>query len=336
MDKALIKQKSVEIIKFASFVFAFFVVLQCISLAGFSEKSATKFNNIKKDAYSFMNDEENTLQIVSIGNSDVYSGLVPLDLWKEYGYTTTVCASVHQSILESNDLLREIYKTQKPKLVLIEADMFYDDEESVVENEIKKSNKLSDFFDKMNPDNFSRRVEGVYTIFKFHNYWKGGRSNSKSAPYNSHGYKYNTEVCKLKYVDYMQPTDQAAHIKTLFCEQLNDMIELCRENGSEVLLISLPSIGAWNYERHNGVEAYAKENNLAFLDLNLYWNEIGIDMTNCFRDEGNHLNYDGAKKVTSYIGKYVKENYALEDLRGNEKYEAWNRDLRKFEKYKNR
>ena len=332
MDKALLKEKAIEIIKIVAFVLAFFVVLQCISLAGFSEKSATKFNNRKKDAYSFMNDEEQTIQIVGIGNSDVYSGFSPLDLWKEYGHTSTVSASIHQTIQESIDLMKLIYENQSPDLVIIETDMFYDGEDEVG-NELKKSNGLSDFFERRNPDNFTHKVEGVYTIFKFHNYWMGGKDNSKKSPYNPHGYKYSNEICKLESVDYMKPTADIDRMSNFNAEQTDALIALCKSKGSEVMILTLPSINTWNMARHNGVEEYAKERNIPFLDLNLCLDEMGIDIRDSFRDEGNHLNYPGAKKVTRFVGEYIDNNYSIEDLRGNKKYQSWDNDLKKFERF---
>lgn len=335
MNKALIKEKSIEIVKIIAFVLSFFVLLQCLALAGLSEKSATKFNNRKKDAYSFVNDESNTLQIVNIGNSDVYSGVVPLELWRQNGNTSTVCASIHQTVQESTDLMKLIYQQQSPELVIIEADMFYDDDPDV-ENNIKTSKTLSDFFDRMNPDNFTRKVEGVYTIFKFHNYWQGGKDNKKNAPYNAHGYKYSTEVRKLHPLDYMIPSDETYPIKKVFSEQLDNLIKLCKDNSSKVMILALPSINSWNYARHNSVAEFAKERNIPFLDTNLYLDEIGIDITDCFRDEGNHLNYKGAKAVTEYLGNYIKENYDLEDLRDNKQYSSWNVDLQKFDRFRNK
>ena len=50
------------------------------------------------------------------------------------------------------------------------------------------------------------------------------------------------------------------------------------------------------------------------------------------RDGGNHLNYNGAKKMTKYLGKYLIENYHLMDHRQDNAYNQWNLDYQSFMK----
>ena len=335
MDKALLKKKAIEIVKVLSFALVFFIILEVLSVAVFTETSAAKFNNNKKDAYSFINEKENTIEIVGIGNSDVYSGFIPLELFREYGYTSVVSASIHQTIPESQKILKMMFEKQSPKLVIIETDMFYDGEP--VDNEkLKKEDWLSDFFDRMEPEFFAHNIENVFSVFRFHNYWQGGKENEETAPYNSHGYRYNTRTCVLKQSDYMIESSEIDDMSNLTKQQIDELIDYCQQNGAEVLILALPSINTWNYPRHNAAQQFADERNLPFVDLNLHYDDMGISMTNCFRDEGNHLNYNGAKAVTLYVGDYIKRNYSIEDVRNNESYALWHLDLEKFDKYKSR
>ena len=333
MSKALLKEKSVEIIKVIAFIVAFLILIEGVSLAFFSEKTATRFKNNKQDAYSFINEAPKTLQIVGVGNSDLYSGFSPLDLWKVYGYTSTVCASARQTISESRDMLELVFESQSPKIVIIETDMLYDHNPDT-DNGLEKENKMSDFFDKMEPEHFARDAENVFSVFKFHNYWKGGKYNKVNTPYNLHGYKYNNKVNKIKRTNYMRKTEKSEPLTKYNTKQTDTLVELCRKNNSQVILITLPSVSSWNYERHNAVSRYAKEQGIPYLDLNLCYKEMGISVKTCFRDNGNHLNYQGAKASTEYIGKYIAENYSLDNLSNNTKYEGWNDSLKKFEKFR--
>ena len=332
MNKALFKEKSIEVVKLLSFVLVFFIILQVLSVTVFTETSALKYNNNKKDAYSFINEEPNTIQIVGIGNSDVYSGYVPLEMWREYGYTSVVSASIHQTIPESQKILEMLFEKQSPKLVIIETDMFYDGE-PVDGKKLEKENRLNDFFDRMDPEFFNHNIENVFSIFRFHNYWQGGKEND-AAPYNSHGYRFNTRTCVLKQSDYMIETDKIDDFSNLNKQQTDELIEYCKAHGAEVMILTLPTINSWNYERHNAAQKYADERKVPYLDLNLHYEEMGISMTNCFRDEGNHLNYEGAKGVTLYLGEYIKNNYSFESLKGVENYSQWDKDLEKFDKNK--
>ena len=73
-----------------------------------------------------MSEPENSIDIVALGNSNLYSGFVPTILWEKYGYTSSVSAAPHQTPLESKMLLEQLLQSQKPQLVILETDMLYD------------------------------------------------------------------------------------------------------------------------------------------------------------------------------------------------------------------
>jgi len=52
-------------------------------------------------------------------------------------------------------------------------------------------------------------------------------------------------------------------------------------------------------------------------------------------DDNGHLNPSGARKVTAYIGEYLKNNYELEDLRNHSAYDFWYNDYDKYVETKN-
>ena len=100
--------------------------------------------------------------------------------------------------------------------------------------------------------------------------------------------------------------------------------KLCEKNGAELLLVSAPSPVNYDYKKHNALEEYAKEKGLTYVDLNMKHRDIGLDWTNDRYDRGDHLNIHGARKVTEYIGKYLKENYQLPDRRKDDNWKEWN------------
>ncbi len=329
MDKKTVKQKSIEIIKIIAFVLAFLILLEGSSLMFFSDKQVAGFKNKLQYAYSFAYEPESSIQIACVGNSDLYSGFTPIDLWKEFGYTSAVCASARQSIQESLNLLKRLFKTQSPQIVIIETDMLYD-ENPEKDNSMTRTDELYDFFESMKPEYFERDIENVFPLFKFHNIWKKFEGTAKKPTFNSHGYRYNNKTCKLKSREYMKSTASAEPISKMNSKQMDKLIAFCQKNNAKVILVEMPSVTSWNYERYNAVAEYARERNVPFLDLNLLYDDIGISMTDCFRDRGNHLNYRGAKAVTEYIGDYISQNYELECLHFDKNYSYWNDDYDNF------
>lgn len=59
-----------------------------------------------------------------------------------------------------------------------------------------------------------------------------------------------------------------------------------------------------------------------FVNMNEYYEEIGIDFETDYYDYGGHVNILGAEKCTDYLGKLLKR-YQIEDKRGVEKYDSW-------------
>ncbi len=284
-------------------------------------------NELKMDfkkTYSLINEDENTIQIACVGNSNLYSGFSPLDLWNDYGYTSTICASARQTIEESVHLMQKLLKKQQPKLVIIDSDMLFNHNPQI-KNYCKKSYNINDFFLRTKLCFLKQDIENILSTLK---------NNNPHKQINTHGYKYNSKICKIEYRNYMLETDNLEEISSVNENQMDELINLCLENNAKILMIDIPSISSWNYERHNSVVKFANERSLDFLDFNLLYNEIGIDLTQCFRDKGRHLNYSGAKAITNYIGNYINENYSIENRKTNEKYKCWNDNYKSFMDYK--
>lgn len=88
----------------------------------------------------------------------------------------------------------------------------------------------------------------------------------------------------------------------------------------------------WNYQRHNTMEAISKDLGVDYIDTNLLRDDIPIDWKKDTKDKGDHLNYNGAVKMTNYIGKYLDDTKLFKDKRNDPSYDNWNTCLDKFEK----
>ncbi len=310
-------------IKIISFIFLLLIILSNTANCCLPEI----IKDIKTDlkiAYSLVAEDENSIQIALVGNSNLYSGFSPCDLWNEYGYTSTICASARQTIDESVNLIQKFFSKQKPRLVIIDSDMLFNHNPRI-RNYRKKSYGIKDFLLRTKPAFLKQDIESIYSILK---------NNDKNRSFNTHGYRYSSKICKIESVDYMHKTDTSEEIPQNNINQMDTLINLCRNNSAEILLIAIPSISSWNYERHNAAAAYADSRGLNLIDLNLLYNEIGLDPAQCFRDNGSHMNYNGAKAITNYIGNYIKSSYSVENLKSNYKYSLWNDNYQQFTIYK--
>ena len=97
-------------------------------------------------------------------------------------------------------------------------------------------------------------------------------------------------------------------------EYLDKMRELCRENGSELILVKAPT-NSWRYwwydEWNEQIEEYAEKNGVAYYNFIPECENIGIDWTTDTYDEGAHLNVYGAEKMTRYFGEILKSSHGF-------------------------
>ena len=108
------------------------------------------------------------------------------------------------------------------------------------------------------------------------------------------------------------------------------MQQLAEENGASLLLLASPYEAVTDdlgYLR--SLHAFCEAEGIAFLDLNLVYDELGIDNGKDFFDIG-HFNVSGSTKATKYIADYISRNYALSpipdaelDAELKQAYEDW-------------
>lgn len=106
---------------------------------------------------------------------------------------------------------------------------------------------------------------------------------------------------------------------------LRKIIEYCEANNRELLLLKTPD-GNRSVDQpfYNTVNLISEEYGVPFLDMNQYDEEIGLTNADFWTDN-YHLNVEGARKCTAFLGDYLMEHYALLDHRGDADYASWDR-----------
>jgi hypothetical protein len=101
---------------------------------------------------------------------------------------------------------------------------------------------------------------------------------------------------------------------------LDKMVELCKKNNIQLILIKAPSLYPyWYDEWETQMEEYAKKNNLPYINFLELTDEAGIDFSKDTYDAGLHLNVSGAEKLSKYFGKILQNDYKVPDRRNDEK-----------------
>lgn len=247
-------------------------------------KTQTENGNQIKNAAGIRKESKNTIDVLVAGDSLTYSSVSPLGLWKQYGITSYVCGQPGQMLSETYETLKLAFKTQKPRLVLFETNVLF--------RKLDKKNEKKDLMSKL------------YV-----------REDSK-------GFKLRDGVRPYREGAYMKKTEKKEKMPEQVEMYMEKILKLCRRHGAGLVLVSTPSPKNYNYQKHNTLQEYAEKKSLTYLDMNLITKELKIDWKTDTIDQGDHLNLSGAKKVTEYLGKYLKNEFGLSDHRDEALYKT--------------
>lgn len=293
--------------------------------------------------------EENVVDALFLGSSHCYCSVINSQLWDDYGIAGYSLSISGQDIAASYYWLKEALKTQKPKVVCLEmfgavyhgyavegnlyrntlpyhisADYLYMlrdliDEESgslQIENNIVSEEDRSSFLAKW-PIIHTRYKELQKQDFTGPDTLYIGFSvqpddlNSSPITWTRDGQEFYTG-------------DEAMEIEEE--KWLRKIIELTREKGVDLCLFLAPmSVTTHDRMRYNYVAELAEEEGIPFINFVDLRDELRFDTEKDFLDWG-HLNYKGAEKVTAALGRFIIQNYTIEDHRGDKRYELWERD----------
>lgn len=272
-------------------------------------------------ANGVLSEPKDSLDAIFIGDSEAYHSFVPLNIWKDYGITSYAISSPAQKLVYSMEFLKKTFDRQSPKIVFLETNAIF-----------RKS-----YFE----DEITYKSEQIFPVFRYHDRWKNLQLKDLSptveytATENNKGYLF-TKKCKPasdKAINkYMKYSDVSAPILSTNEKYLKQIAKFCENHNAKLVLISTPSTKNWNYQRHNAMEAVSKELGVDYIDTNLLRDDIPIDWKKDSKDKGDHLNYNGAVKVTKYIGQYLNDTKLFKDKRNDPSYDSWNTCLENFEK----
>lgn len=323
------------------------IILSCASKIFTPKWIDHKGNMMTFIMKGYYEEEKNSLEVLFTGNSDVYRGISPMVLYKEYGIASYNYVSAGQRSWIAYTMLEEALKYQNPKIILFNVDELYRDNQATKGNYSKVYDNLRLSTVKLkallDPTYDKGRVEKMYHVLPILSYHsRYNELEEKDFKYAYHDWNNPTKGMDLiaKSVpyrskkDYMEYTEEVEELAEVNINYLNKMVKTCKDKGIELILFEVPSPDSWNYARHNRINEYAEDNNLKFIDLNLYNKEIGLNWYKDTSDGGDHLNIYGAEKTSIFLGKYLVDNYNLKDIRNDKKYEKWEKQYKEYLKIK--
>ena len=291
----------------------------------------------------FTNEPENSFNLLGFGSSHMYCTMDPLHIYEGSGLRSYVLATQQQPVEATYYYVKEALETQNPDVVVLEAYMYLLNDFTAPEGTLHDAidpfpegwNKLG-MIEDLDP---ADGKENYYINFlKYHTRWKDLSLRDFDLSYRSetdpmHGYVFltNSAPNEMAQQDYSQEEELPLSDKNL--EYLQKTIDLIHEQGSEVVLLLTPYIPKGYTGQTKALHRYAQEQGIPLLDMNLCYNDIGLDSATDYYDK-EHLNVYGAEKASEYLVQFIQEHFPMSP-RSIEDTALWQEDLRQYHQAKN-
>lgn len=284
---------------------------------------------------AFYEQPKGKIDVLAVGSSHVHCGINTTTLWENYGIAAYDMSAAEQPLWSTYYYLREAYKYQSPKVVVLDVfspARFKEDyhykwmEESFngmrfgrEKLDMLKVSVEEDRYDEFFPAFYSYHnryidlnKEDIYNILgnhrekrTFKGFTPGFNVIDQSEPFGG-----------WDELEYYGLTDKSK-------EYLEKIIALTKENNSKLMIIVVPyNLDERDKMTYNDIGKIAKNANISFTDYNDLLEEIGIDKATDFNDH-THLNYWGSVKFTEYLGQDICREAGNMDKRGVSGYESW-------------
>lgn len=283
----------------------------------------------------FFEEDRQSLDVVLLGASEVYSDYAPGYAYERNGVTSYLFATQSNSILNYKSQLKNILSRQNPQLIVVELNgALYGDEE-----EATKEANLRNYADNIPLDGIKmswitetvgdKWQEYLFPIMKYHSVWTDFPTEMKYQKTilqdRFRGYNYlkgilnetNVFVSPQRSMNSSLPqlSDSKQPLTPVEDKGLRDLLEYCRsENLSNVVFARFPHIVVQRtysrFERSNTVGDIVKEYGFDYLNLERDIAQTGLSENEDFYNL-DHLNVYGQKKFTAYLTDYIIQNYGV-------------------------
>ena len=323
------KEKRRAALRIALFLLFLLAVVRLLSFVTERKESGSRLRPFLRNAKQY--------DVLFFGDSHVINGAFPRELWRDWGIPAYNLASYGNTMPVVYWTMRLALQYASPQWVVIgvkgvEKDWMLTGSSSDLHTaldgyplspekltailDLTKDPRSTD--DEGNPYQ-QLRWEYLFKLAKYHSRWRELTGND-FAPGDNRLLGALNAVSVAVPAEYAPPEEpEPAEESGVGYEYLRRMIAECRERGIRVLLVNMPYPAkeeAW--EIGERVRLIAEETDTPFIDF-LRLDSVADYQTDCY-DPRSHLNPSGARKVTAYLGDWLRRRAALPDRRGDPAY----------------
>lgn len=281
----------------------------------------------------FYLEENDTLDVVFIGASDIFAGFSSALAYRDYGFTSYPVATDSNPVSLLDYELKDVIDFQNPQLIVIEVNsVLYGDDETiknedrihmVTDSSPLTKNKVETVFDNATIED---KLSVLFPFLKYHGNWSDIETCMKVAQdefsMKQRGYSLlkgnftNTgNTVSSNYRDASNENRKIPLVENLEKEFV-DFLEYCKSEKIEnILFVRFPHVIATDdsYERvqrTNTLSDLIKDYGYDFLNYERNYKDIGLDFKNDFYND-DHLNIYGQVKMTKFLSEVLISDYGV-------------------------
>lgn len=310
-------QKAVKVIAFLLVLaLCYAMVDQVLKIKTDDMESMVKLRQLPPD----------TVDVLLVGSSHIGMNIDNQRIFDEYGIASYNLWVGMQPIWNSYYYLKEAFRYQKPKVVMVDVFLCGTTVEYSAPVMAMKNIELLPFgLGKVQAaldsfESWTDAAEAVWGMPYYHDRYDELTQDDLNLRYGQGDLSLFTPTTKDGVVTKLNILDYNAITDTLPLTEKNERylkktIELCKEQNAQLILLVSP-YEATEEEcmRLNSVAKLAEENGVVFLNCLKEWDTLGIDPETDFCDIG-HLNNAGIAKYSTWMGAYLQARYPLRDCR---------------------
>ncbi|MBQ7785534.1 MAG: hypothetical protein IJ381_05240 [Clostridia bacterium] len=288
-------------------------------------------------------EEPKAYDVLFLGDSRFMNGMMPLDLWSDYGIAGYNLSCYGNSLPATYWMMMNALDYAHPKLVVLSVNGVGDERKitgssgdlhTAFDSFPLTRTKVRAIEDLMHDperpdavDDEGNRYQNIkweyyFTLGKYHSRWSE-LTREDFARHPAHQRGGEELVGVLPYGEYEIIEDD------LYAEEmghgysyLRKAIEECQSRGIDILLVNMPDPAMHISQKHaHTAGSIAEEYGIDYIDLMQMDCVIDYEV-DCY-DEQPHLNVSGTQKVTDYLGSYLHNRYDLPDRRDDPRYLGW-------------
>ena len=336
------KHKLLRIAQTAAFLAALLFALSSAASVLERKESANKLSPFFERPKEF--------DVLLIGNSHTVNGMLPLEMYEDYGITAFNMGGYGNSVPLSYWVLQNALDYAEPRVVVI--DVHNAGETYMLSGSSGDEHKALDAFplsmtkyrainDLMSDPELINDEGDAYADLKWEFYFPIGKYHSRwrELGWGDFHPQPNREMGSETFSEVVAPDDYEIIDENMVSEEygygfeyLRKIIADCQARGIGVVLTHLPYPAEEDDQMDaNTVWYIADEYGVDFLDF------VAMDQVVDYRTDlcdPDHLNASGAKKISDFLGRFLVDHFDLEDRRADSRYAGWQSSLRTYNELK--